>query len=189
MSIFYVITKLLTFPGALTKALFEHIMCKILKSPVDSIGYLSLDETCGHVDHELIERPAASFWYCFIPGLLNWLLGIILGLFPLINIAFLGNYTGFLESFGVQLGNANLQTTLNFLLPWIFAWLSFSMFTNLAPMVEDSLVMKEQYGKLPGFLKFLFALGYINMRIGAVLEKYGVTFICFALVTFVLAII
>lgn len=189
MTVIYVITKILTFPGALTKAFFEHIVCKVLGSPVDSVKYLELDETCGHVDHELIDRPAASFWYCVIPGLLNWFLGVLLGLLPLINVVILGNYQGFLARLGINMQNTTLAATLDFLIPWIFVWLSFSMFCNLAPMYEDALNMKEQYGKLNGFLKVLFAPGFANAYIGSILEKYGVTFVCFAVITFFAAIV
>ena len=62
-------------------------------------------------------------------------------------------------------------------------------FIGMAPLPEDAMMMKEQYQNLSGFLKVLFAPGYFVMRIGAVLERYGITFILFAAIAFVLAII
>ena len=197
MTVFYVITKFLTFPGAITKALFEHIMCKICKAPVEDTRCLRTDEMCGHIEHELIEKPAASFWFCFIPGLLNFLLGMCLSLFGIVNVYLLGNYSGFISGnsllsnlFAKALTqNVNLVSTVDFLLPIVFLWFGFSMFVNMAPLPEDALVMKEQYKNLNGFLKVLFAPGYFIMRLGAVLERYGVTFILFAAIAVVLAVI
>ena len=197
MTAFYVITKFLTFPGAVTKALFEHIMCKICKLPVEDTRCLRTDEMCGHIEHELLERPAASFWYCFIPGLLNFLLGMCLSLFGIINVYLLGNFSGFIQNnailsnlFASALSsNTILVSTVDFLLPIIFLWLGFSMFVNMAPLPEDALMMKEQYNNLSGFLKVLFAPGCFVMRIGATMERYGLTFILFAVIAVVLAIV
>ena len=197
MTAFYVITKFLTFPGAITKVLFEQIMCRIFKVLVEDTRSLRTDEMCGHIEHELVERPAASFWFCFIPGLLNFLLGISLSIFAIINVYLLGNYSGFISSspllssvFANALTqNTALISTLDFLLPLIFLWLGFSMFVNMAPLPEDAMMMKEQYKQLSGFLKVLFAPGCFIMSIGATLERYGITFILFAAIAFVLAII
>ena len=197
MTAFYVITKFLTFPGAITKALFEHIMCRIFKVPVEDTRCLRTDEMCGHVEHELIERPVASFWFCFIPGLLNFLLGMSLSLFAVINVYLLGNYSGFISGSpllstalaSALSGNAALSATLDFLLPLLFLWLGFSMFVNMAPLPEDAMMMKEQYKELNGFLRVLFAPGCFIMRIGATLERYGITFLLFAAIAFVLAIL
>ncbi len=197
MTVFYVITKFLTFPGAITKALFEHIMCKICKLPVEDTRCLRTDEMCGHIEHELVEKPAASFWFCFIPGLLNFLLGMCLSVFGIVNVYLLGNYSGFISGSSLLSNlfakalteNITLVSTVDFLLPIVFLWLGFSMFVNMAPLPEDALVMKEQYKNLNGFLKVLFAPGYFIMRLGAVLERYGVTFILFAAIAVVLAIL
>ncbi|HBL41041.1 MAG TPA: hypothetical protein DDY98_05520 [Ruminococcaceae bacterium] len=197
MTVFYVITKFLTFPGAITKSLFEHIMCKILKLPVEDTRCLRTDEMCGHIEHELVERPAASFWYCFIPGLLNFFLGLNLSIFAIINIFVLGNYTGFIENNSLlssifssaMTNNTVLVGTMNFLLPCFFLWLGFSMLVNLAPLPEDALMMKEQFKNLNTFCKVIFAPGYFVMRIGAALESRGLTFILFAVICAVLAIL
>ena len=151
MTLWYVITKIFTFPGALTKAFYEQLMCKIFKCPVEDNRYLRTDEMCGHVEHEFIERPVASFMYCFIPGLLNFLFGLFLGLFPLINVVYLGNYTGFVASSQIlssAITDTNAVALVDMLLPIVFMWLSVSMFNNLFPLVEDAVVMKEQYSKL-----------------------------------------
>ncbi len=190
MRLIYVITKILTFPGALTKAFFEQIMCRIFKCPVEDNRYLRTDEMCGHVDHELIERPVASFMFCFIPGLLNFLLAQLVCLFPVINIGLLGNYQGFVASSGLSaiIKEEAMVNTLDFILPFFFAWVCVSLLTNIFPLIEDAVVMKEQYKKLNPVLKVIFFPGYIVMRIGAVLEKYGITFLLLIALTFVIAI-
>ena len=192
MTVWYVITKIFTFPGALTKAFYEQLMCKIFKCPVEDNRYLRTDEMCGHVEHEFIERPVASFMYCFIPGLLNFCFGLFLGLFPLINVLYLGNYSGFVASSQIlssAIKDTNAVALVDMLLPIVFMWLSVSMFNNLIPLLEDAVVMKEQYSKLNGFAKVIFFPGYIVMSIGARLEKYGISFIILAVLSFVFAIV
>lgn len=192
MTYWYVITKIFTFPGALTKAFYEQLMCKIFKCPVEDNRYLRTDEMCGHVEHEFIERPVASFMYCFIPGLLNFLFGLFLGLFPLINVVYLGNYTGFVSASQIlssAITDSNAVALVDMLLPIIFMWLSVSMFNNLFPLLEDAVVMKEQYAKLNKFAKVIFFPGYIVMSVGARLEKYGISFIILAALSFLFAIV
>lgn len=192
MTVWYVITKIFTFPGALTKAFYEQLMCKIFKCPVEDNRYLRTDEMCGHVEHEFIERPVASFMYCFIPGMLNFFFGLFLGFFPFINVLYLGNYSGFVASSQIlssAIKDANAVALVDMLLPIIFMWLSVSMFNNIFPLLEDAVVMKEQYSKLNGFAKVIFFPGYIVMKIGARLEKYGISFIILAALSFILAIV
>ena len=192
MTVWYVITKIFTFPGALTKAFYEQLMCRIFKCPVEDNRYLRTDEMCGHVEHEFIERPVASFMYCFIPGLLNFLFAVFLGLFPLVNVVYLGNYSGFVASSQIlssAITDTNAVALIDMLLPIVFMWLSVSMFNNLFPLLEDAVVMKEQYSKLNGFAKVIFFPGYIVMKIGARLEKYGISFIILAVLSFVFAIV
>lgn len=192
MIVIYVISKILTFPGALTKAFYEQIMCKILKCPVEDNRYIRTDEMCGHVEHELIERPVASFMYCFIPGLLNFLLAMFVGLFPLVNVVYLGNYSGFvasMQALSSAITDANAVALVDTLLPILFVWLTVSLLNNLFPLVEDAMVMKEQYSKLNIVAKILFAPGFVVMCIGSKLEKTGLSFVILAVLSFVLAVI
>ena len=191
MTVLYVISKILTFPGALTKAFYEQIMCKILKCPVEDNRYIRTDEMCGHVEHEFIERPVASFMYCFIPGLLNFLLAMFVGLFPLVNVFYLGNYSGFVASMNVlasSITDANAVALVDTLLPILFVWFTVSLLNNLFPLVEDAMVMKEQYAKLNIVAKILFAPGFVVMYIGSKLEKTGLSFVILAVMSFILAI-
>ncbi len=192
MTAIYVITKILTFPGALTKAFYEQIMCRIFKCPVEDNRYLRTDEMCGHVEHEFIERPVASFMFCFIPGMLNFFFALFLGIFPLINVFYLGNYSGFVASSPV-LSSAITQpdavALVDMILPIVFVWLTVSMLNNIFPLLEDAIVMKEQYSKLNIFAKIIFFPGYIVMRVGAVLEKCGISLLLLAAITFLFAVV
>lgn len=192
MTAIYVITKILTFPGALTKALYEQIMCRIFKCPVEDNRYLRTDEMCGHVEHELIERPVASFMFCFIPGMLNFFFALLLGIFPLVNVFYLGNYSGFVAASPVlssAISQSNAVALVDMILPMIFVWLTVSMLTNIFPLFEDTIVMKEQYSKLNIFAKIIFFPGYIVMRVGSVLEKYGITFLLLIAITVLFAVL
>ncbi len=191
MTVIYVITKVLTFPGALTKALFEQIMCRIFKCPVEDNRYFRTDEMCGHIEHELINRPVASFMFCLIPGLLNFSLAMNLCLFPLINIVFLGNYSGFVSATPLStiFTEPAMVKTIDVILPFFFAWLCISLLSNLFPIIEDAVVMKEQYKNLKPVLKVLFFPAYIVMKVGSRLEKYGITLVFLIALTVLLAII
>jgi len=195
MTVIYVLSKILTFPGALTKALFEQIMCRIFKCPVEDNRYLRTDKMCGHIEHEAINSPVKSYLFCFIPGLLNFLLACATGLFPLVNILNLGNYSGFVvfpAELSQSVQNAEmLETpikTLDFIIPFFFVWVSVSLLSNLFPIVKDVAVMKEQYKKLPVALKVIFFPGFIGMRIGAKLEKFGITLLILIALTVFAAI-
>ena len=214
MKLIYVYVKIFTFPGALTKALFEQIACRMFGVPVEDNRYLRTDEMCGHVEHELIHTPLESYLFCFIPGLLNFLLAVMLGVIPFVNIFILGNYSSLVSYYATTAAELAhepiisiifdplseaftkliteqpmLVKTIDFLTPFFFAWLSISMLTNLFPLVEDAVAMKEQYGKLSTLLRVIFFPGYIVMRAGAILEKYSVTFVLLIAATAVLAII
>lgn len=184
MTVFYVLSKILTFPGALTKALFEQIMCRIFKCPVEDNRYLRTDKMCGHIEHEAINSPVKSYLFCFIPGLLNFLLGCTIGLFPLVNILNLGNYSGFVvfpQEMTQTVQNPEMLEapirTLDLAIIIFFVWVSISLLSNLFPIIKDAVIMKEQYKKLPVALKVIFYPGYIGMQIGARLEKFGLTFL------------
>ncbi len=184
MTVFYVLSKILTFPGALTKALFEQIMCRIFKCPVEDNRYLRTDKMCGHIEHEAIKSPVKSYLFCFIPGLLNFLLACAIGLFPLVNILNLGNYSGFVvfpQELTQTVQNPEMLEapvrTLDFAILFFFVWVSVSLLSNLSPIIKDAVIMKEQYKKLPVALKVIFYPGFIGMQIGARLEKFGLTFL------------
>ncbi|MBR2730768.1 MAG: hypothetical protein IKD72_02135 [Clostridia bacterium] len=169
MRILYIITKILTFPGAYLRAFWEHLTCRILKLPVEREGYLHLDETCGHVEHGMASRKFAAYLIETGPGFMNFITGLPLFLCGLIQLRILG----------VRM---NDNTALFFV--YIAAlYLGASLLCSLFPMVEDALnahfLIYQAPGKNPLGMVFA-ALPHFIALIGAYLEKYGVPFLLVA---------
>ena len=66
MNILYVITRFITFPGALVRAMWEHLVCKICGVPVEDNRTFRNNEMCSHIEHELMPHaqgllPSALF--------------------------------------------------------------------------------------------------------------------------------
>ena len=78
MRIVYIIVKVLTLPGAILHAFFEHMSCRWTHTIVDDARTVQFNEMLSHVDHELIKRKGASFDVCFIPFFFNLALGFLL---------------------------------------------------------------------------------------------------------------
>jgi hypothetical protein len=77
MSIVYLITKVLTFPGAYFKGFWEHLTCRMLKIPVTNGSYLRGNNWCGHAQHELPACPKKAFLVAFLPWAAQKLLALI----------------------------------------------------------------------------------------------------------------
>ena len=159
MRLLYIITKYITFPGALLRCFWEQFMCKLGKVPIENNKCLQTNEMCGHIEHEMISGNVKTFFNAFIPGLMTFLLGIVCLVPALINLCFLDVSTTFLK-----------------VVCYILLYFGVSMLTNIFPGYEDALVMWESYKQLGTGLKILFAPGAVLMYYGAFLEKYSVTF-------------
>ena len=61
MRTLYIITRILTFPGAYLRGFWEQLTCRILGLPVEVPGYLRIDEACSHVEHSLAKKGFASY--------------------------------------------------------------------------------------------------------------------------------
>lgn len=77
MKIIYLITKILTYPGAFMKGFWEHITCRILKLEVTDKHYLSADWHCGHARHTPVMSPAKAFLLAFLPWFAQKILTLI----------------------------------------------------------------------------------------------------------------
>ena len=124
MKIIYLITKIITYPGAYLKGFFEHLTCRALGLPVRSNRYLRSTLWCGHAEHLPAAAPAQAFLLCFIPFMLQFLFGCI----------FLGASVGPLLIFGLR-GPA--ETSL-FWLEVICLFLGFSLVCNAFPQWSDA---------------------------------------------------
>ena len=164
MTIIYIISKLITIPGALMKGFWEQAFCRAFKSPVESNDYIRMDELCGHTGHELIPTSARSFWFNFLSGIFNFGMGILMAAGPVISLFILDFQIG--SIFGK-------------IIAYVILWIGISLISNLFPLVEDALNMWEKiYGKenkstIIG--KILYFIPTVIMIIGAYLESYGIT--------------
>lgn len=159
MTVLYVITKYLTFPGAFLRCFWEQFMCKLQKLPIENNKCLQTNEMCGHIEHEISRGKAKSFFFAFIPGLLTFLMGVVCLIPPLVDLLILDVSAPALK-----------------IVCYVSLYLAVSMLTNIFPSVEDAMVMWEDYTKLGLGLRILFFLGAVIMKVGAVCEKYTVTF-------------
>lgn len=164
MRMVYLIGKILTFPGAYMKGLWEHIFCRCLKIPVEREEYLCMDEGCGHVEHFFPGGRKASFLICFLPSLCNFLLAL-----PIFGVGFFSL---------IYLG---MPTEVNYMLALLQAlmlYLGASLLCNIFPMQEDALHMWELIyrgeKKTSLLWKILLFIPAVVLRIGAFLERYSV---------------
>lgn len=157
MRIIYIIVKILTFPGAMMHAFFEHMSCRICKILVDDARTLRTDEMLSHIEHELVHRRGASFDLCFIPFLFNLFIGLTIICSASVAVLYLGSYK-----------NALL---------WFLLYMGIAFLTNLFPQMEDVLMLKENIynGKTNLAVKIIVAPFYALLYVGAQLERFGLT--------------
>lgn len=166
MSIVYLIVKIITIPGALLHAFFEHMSCRMSRVLVDDARPVQLNEMMGHIDHELIKRKGPSFDICFIPFFFNLVLGFLILCHGATTVLYLGKYNDFFA--------------------WVCLYLGISILTNLFPQVEDVMMLKENFfqkGKNK-ISKIIVAPFYALFFVGARLEKWGLTLITSILFAF-----
>lgn len=158
MRIVYIIVKFLTLPGAMLHAFFEHMCCRASKVIVDDARTVQANEMLSHVDHELIKRRGASFDFCFIPFFFNLMLGFLTLSHGAVTIYYFSRY--------------------NDIFAWVCLYLGISLLTNLFPMPEDVMMLKENFfGEKKGASRFFVAPFYGIFFVGTYLEKFGLSLI------------
>lgn len=167
MTVLYLISKFLTFPAVLVRAFYEHILLRLFKVPVENASYLQLNEVFGHAEHDLISKKSANLCFCCIPGFLQVLFSV-----PLMAISFLQLYVLGVTPLDPQSGTVSPMFIICIVLRVFGIWL----LSNVFPLYEDALNLREQVLKAKGFFKiFLFPVA-VFVRIGAFLERFGITF-------------
>ncbi|MCQ2462778.1 MAG: hypothetical protein MJ177_05160 [Clostridia bacterium] len=158
MTTVYYILKLLTFPGAVTRAFWEQVVCRISGIPVEDSRYLQMNEMCGHIEHMLAEKPRGAFALCYVPRFMNVLLALIVGSFSATRIFYLG-----------------VSLTLLSMIDIAGVWFAFSLLTNCSPMWEDALNMWSLvYSKKSNiFQKIFYFPGAVVSVAWAFLDKYS----------------
>lgn len=161
MTALYIIIKYLTFPGVLVHGMWEQIVCRICKVPVEDNRYLRRDEMAGHIEHEFMPKARGAFAICFVPFFFNMLGALILGLIPAIMFVYL-------QFRGIALIALSL----------VSYWFAISLFVNSFPLVEDAMNMMDKVYHHGNILqKIFYAPGAVICYSGAYLEKYCMTFI------------
>lgn len=158
MTILYVITRGLTFFGAVLRNFWEHVACRILKIPVEDTRVFRKDEMCGHVEHELCESLKQSFFVVWFPFTMNFLMGVACLLTGSYRLFFIGE-------------KDSLQT-------YALVWLGVSYLANCAPSFEDMLTLKGYlFSERSKVKKVVLSPFFAVVCSSAYLEKYSLTFI------------
>ena len=159
MTLIYVITRILTIPGAFSRSLWELLVCRVCSVAVYDNRAFKFSALCGHIEHEsLNENPWKSFFVCSFPFIMNLIIG---------------NY--FLCGSAYQL--LYIGDTKN-ILSYLFLWFGISLVANCAPSFADMIAFKDSvYGGKKVFFKIIFAPFFALNCVTACLEKYSLTFL------------
>ncbi len=166
MTALYIVSKILTFPGAYVKGFWEQLTCKLLGLPVEVPGYLRIDEACGHVEHAFPKKGWAAYLIATGPSFMNFNIGVWMFLAGFMNLYYLGITPN--DSIGL------------FVVYVLVTYLGVSMLCNVFPLVEDAmnlydLLYRQKKGNIIGRI-----FGFIPTVItyaGAYLEKYCITLV------------
>ena len=169
MNTLYIITRILTFPGAYLRGFWEQLTCRILGLPVEIPGYLRIDEACSHVEHVLAKKGFASYLMATGAGFMNFMTGLPIFLAGFMNLRYMG-ITPYDE-----LGY--------FIFYVLIMYIGFSMLCNIFPSIEDAMNLfdvayKQKKIKIIG--RIIFAIPSALAYAGAFLEKYCITFLALA---------
>ena len=172
MSILYSLTKAVFFPGTYMKAFFEHIICRILGINIYSAdSYISKNVLSGHVSALPSDTAGKSFFFCFLPGLLNFIVGLPAVLLGLVTLGFLG-----IDIFD-PVSSSFSPMFIVYCLIFLFGS---SFFTNLFPYFEDARHMWHMiYGKDSKaniFWKIIVFFPSCIIMIGSFIEKHCISF-------------
>ena len=157
----YILIKYLTFPGALVRGMWEQIVCRFSKVPVEDNRYLRRDEMASHIEHEFMPKARGAFAICFVPFFFNILGAILFGTIPAVMLLYL------------QFRGLPLLAVCA-----VSYWFAISLFVNAFPLVEDAMNMVDKVYHHGNILqKIIYAPGAAICYVGAYLEKYCITFI------------
>ncbi len=160
MRIINVIVKVLTFPAAFLKGFWEQRFCRMMGIPVESKKIFGSGEMAGHIEHEPIRSPKKSFWFCFLSGFMVFLTGLVIAAPALFGWLYLDVASPLMKYLVIS---------------WL--GLSFNMFANIFPSVEDALMMWEKYKEMGKGARIILAPAAAIMYAGAYAESWGITFL------------
>lgn len=174
MRMLYFITKIICLPGAYIRCFWEHLTCRILRLMVEPVGYIRMDEACGHTEHSLPSTQFAAYLISTGPGFMNFNMGLAFFFFGYLNIK--------------DMGITPWDSVPLFILYVASMYLGVSMLCCLFPLTEDILnywsIAYGPYSKEKGGAKKFRdgigkTLGFpiaLVTRLGAFLEKNCIIF-------------
>ncbi len=161
MTKLYILIKYLTFPGALIRGMWEQLVCRICKIPVEDNRYLRSDEMISHIEHELMPKAQGAFALCFVPAFMNFIGAFLLALAPVMFTLY-----------------ARFDDTVLTIVNAVSYWLAFSLMVNSYPLIEDAYNMMEKVYRQGNILqKVLYAPAAALLFVGAFAERYCITFL------------
>lgn len=169
MTTLYIITRILTFPGAYLRGFWEQLTCRILGLPVEVPGYLRIDEACSHVEHALAKKGFASYLMATGAGFMNFMSGLPIFLAGYMNLRYMGI--------------THHESPGYFIFYILMTYVGFSMLCNIFPLVEDAMNLFDvayKQKKMNIIGRIIFAIPSALAYVGSFLEKYSITFIFLA---------
>lgn len=166
MTALYIASKILTFPGAYLRGFWEQLTCKILGLPVETPGYLRIDEACGHVEHGLAQKGFAAYLMATGPGFMNLMTGFPIFLAGFVNLIYMG----------IRFSDSPAL----FITYIIMTYVGVSLMCNVFPLVEDAMNLYDvafSQKKMNIIGRFFAFIPAMITYAGAYLEKYAVTVI------------
>lgn len=159
MTNLYVATRVLTVFGAVMRAFWEQIACRICGIPVEDVRAFKVSELCGHIEHELVKNKKHSFLVCWLPFSINSLFSCCF----LLSGAYRVVYVGDIKS----------------VTSWVFLWLGISFAANCVPSFEDVLSFKDNFydSETKTIVKIVLAPFFAVVYGFGILERYSITFI------------
>ncbi len=167
MTVLYLIPKLLSLPGTVIRAFYEHIILKVFKVPVENASYMRMNELFGHVEHDLVTGVSGNLIFCCLPGFLQVLFAL-----PMMTVSFLQLHVLGVTPIDPQTGTVSVMFIICAVLRIFGIWL----LSNVFPLYEDSLNLFEKVGEINGFKKVILYPIATVVRAGAFLERFGLTF-------------
>ena len=169
----YVLVKAICFPGTFLKAFWEHLSCRTLGVPIYAADtYISGNILSGHISMIPAETPGKSFFVCFLPSLVNFLIGFPAFAAGVLTLGYLG-----VDVIDPVSGKF-CPMFIVYVLLYLFGS---SCLCNLFPYTQDALHMwRMHFGKTgqAGMVRKVFAfLPICILTGGAYLERFCVTFL------------
>ncbi len=158
MTTIYVATRIITYFGTELRVFWEQLVLRFFKVPQEDTRTFKSSEMCGHIEHELTNSLASSFWICFLPFFMNFVLGCCMLLTGSYRIFYIGDVS---------------------VVGLLFLWTGISLISNCAPSFEDALSFKDYLYKKETniFFKILLTPHFAVSYACAFLERYSVTFV------------